>query len=65
MSYNLTPITARVQKNSKGGVTEPYIKGIGVAKMKESSVVKVRGSRAASNKYKIRTTFKRQCSTGE
>ncbi len=38
MSYNLTPITARVQKNSKGGVTEPYIKGIGVAKMKGSYV---------------------------
>ena len=41
MSYNLTPITARVQKNSKGGVTEPYIKGIGVAKMKESSIAKL------------------------
>ena len=42
MSYNLTPITARVQKNSKGGVTEPYIKGIGVAKMKESSIAKLK-----------------------
>ena len=41
MSYNLTPITARVQKNSKGGVTEPYIKGIGVAKMKETSIAKL------------------------
>ena len=58
MSYNLTPITARVQKNSKGGVTEPYIKGIGVAKMKESSVAKVRGSRAASNKSRLEQRLK-------
>ena len=58
MSYNLTPITARVQKNSKGGVTEPYIKGIGVAKMKESSIAKVRGSRAASNKSRLEQRLK-------
>ena len=49
MSFKLTPITAKIQKTTKGGVTNPFIKGVGVP-MKEPAVAKQGGSRAAANR---------------
>ena len=40
MSFKLTPITAKIQKTTKGGITNPFIKGVGVP-MKEPAVAKL------------------------
>jgi hypothetical protein len=52
MSFKLTPITAVIQKTTKGGVTQPFIKGIGSAfpKMKEDAVGKLKVSEKILNK---------------
>ena len=62
MSFKLTPITAKIQKTTKGGVTNPFIKGVGVP-MKEPAVAKQGGrkGRAASvSKPSIKDTTSKQ-----
>ena len=40
MSYNLTPITAKIQKTTKGGITQPLLNVGGPVKMKASTPAK-------------------------
>lgn len=49
MSFKLTPITAKIQKTTKGGITNPFIKGVGVP-MKQPAVAKQGGRKRSKQK---------------
>ena len=52
MSYNLTPITAKIKRTTKGGITQPLLNVGGPVKMKASVPAPAKNT---SNRQKERT----------
>ena len=56
MSYNLTPITAKIQKTTKGGITQPLLNVGAPVKMKAPASAPVKQSRRGGDRTKAVTS---------